>query len=270
MPFRIAQLPCDNKFSPHFSVALLERIYPRDLVCDLLTQFHLWEERERKLNQLVMVYLLIAWHLFLNESVRSVFLRLSAGLRLVGHMSMSQVPTKGPFSIVASNWGFVSCARSCVGFASRSPPHTRQALLPLATGWSPLMAPWKMWPIARPMLGSLVASLLARPRVPSPRLAVSTWSKPPPISSSTPLWLPVRPANSVSVGDSCAASPRACLSCWIVALFREPSWKPFSSVGRSCWHAWLQTSSSPVRRSWVMAATSRPCPLVPARDCTTL
>src|SRR5258707_643395 len=97
MPFRIAQLPCDNKFSPHFSVALLERIYPRDLVCDLLTQFHLWEERERKLNQLVMVYLLIAWHLFLNESVRSVFLHLSAGLRLVGHMSMSQVPTKGAF-----------------------------------------------------------------------------------------------------------------------------------------------------------------------------
>jgi hypothetical protein len=97
MPFRIAQLPCDHKFSPHFSVALLERIYPRDLVCDLLTQFHLWERRERKLNQLVMVYLLIAWHLFLNESVRSVFLHLSAGLRLVGNMSMSQVPTKGAF-----------------------------------------------------------------------------------------------------------------------------------------------------------------------------
>jgi hypothetical protein len=94
MPFRITQMPCDDKFSHRFSLSLLEQIYPREVIGELLSQLNRWEKRERKLSQLVMVYLLLAWHLFCHESLRSVFLHLSAGLRLCGMMSASQIPGK--------------------------------------------------------------------------------------------------------------------------------------------------------------------------------
>lgn len=97
MPFRITHLPCDNKFSHQFSLSLLEQIYPREMIGELLSQLKRWEKRERKLSQLVMVYLLLAWHLFCHESLRSVFLHLSAGLRLSGLLSASQIPTKNAF-----------------------------------------------------------------------------------------------------------------------------------------------------------------------------
>ncbi|MBA2677327.1 MAG: transposase domain-containing protein, partial [Ktedonobacteraceae bacterium] len=79
------------------SMPVLQEIYPPALVCDLLSQMHRWEKRERKLSHLTMVYLLISWHLFLDESLRSVFLHLSAGLRLLGQMPASCVPTRGAF-----------------------------------------------------------------------------------------------------------------------------------------------------------------------------
>jgi hypothetical protein len=97
MPFRIPQLPVHDKFSHQFSLSLLEQIYPRAVIGELLTQLNRWEQRERKLSQLVMVYLLLAWHLFCHESLRSVFLHLSAGLRLCGLLPAAQVPCKNAF-----------------------------------------------------------------------------------------------------------------------------------------------------------------------------
>jgi hypothetical protein len=97
MPFRIAQLPADDKFSQQFSLSLLEEIYPREVIAELLSQLQRWEQRERKLSQLVMVYLLLAWHLFCRESLRAVFLHLSAALRLCGLLSATAVPTKNAF-----------------------------------------------------------------------------------------------------------------------------------------------------------------------------
>jgi hypothetical protein len=97
MSFRIPQLPAPDKFSHHFSLSVLEQIYPRAVIGDLLSELNRWEQRERKLSQLVMVYLLLAWHLFCHESLRSVFLHLSAGLRLCGLLSAAAVPTKNAF-----------------------------------------------------------------------------------------------------------------------------------------------------------------------------
>jgi hypothetical protein len=97
MSSRIPQMPADDKFSHQFSLSLLEQIYPREVIAELLSQVNRWEQRERKLSQLVMVYLLLAWHLFCRESLRSVFLHLSAGLRLCGLLSATAVPTKNAF-----------------------------------------------------------------------------------------------------------------------------------------------------------------------------
>ena len=97
MPLRIPQMAEESKFSHRLTLSVLEEIYPRSLIADLLSQLYLWEQRERKLSQLVMVYLLLSWHLFAQESLRSVFLHLSSGLRSFGLMPVSQVPTKNAF-----------------------------------------------------------------------------------------------------------------------------------------------------------------------------
>jgi hypothetical protein len=44
-----------------------------------------------------MVSLLLSWHLFAQERLRSLFLHLSAGLHLLGLRSMEHVPTKNAF-----------------------------------------------------------------------------------------------------------------------------------------------------------------------------
>src|SRR5579872_7298674 len=97
MSFSIPQLPAADKFSQHCSSSVLEQIYPRAVIGELLSEVQRCSQRERKLSQLVMVYLLLAWHLFCHESLRSVFLHLSAGLRLCGLLSAAQIPTKNAF-----------------------------------------------------------------------------------------------------------------------------------------------------------------------------
>ncbi len=51
----------------------LETCYPRELVCELLTKCQAWEQRERKLSQLVIVYYVIALSLFRQFNVTEVF-----------------------------------------------------------------------------------------------------------------------------------------------------------------------------------------------------
>jgi hypothetical protein len=55
MPLSLQQLPSESKLSHVLRVEFLEQLYPREEVAELLTRCHGWEERERKLNQLVMV-----------------------------------------------------------------------------------------------------------------------------------------------------------------------------------------------------------------------
>ena len=97
MSLRIAYLSRNDKFIAPLVFPLLQEIYPREIISELLSQLNRWEQRERKLSQLVMVYVLIAWHLFLHESLRSVFLHLSAQMRLSGLMPPSAIPTKNAF-----------------------------------------------------------------------------------------------------------------------------------------------------------------------------
>jgi hypothetical protein len=56
MAFSIQQLADDSKFSHALRFEVLEQLCPRELVSELLTRCHAWGERERSLNQLVLVY----------------------------------------------------------------------------------------------------------------------------------------------------------------------------------------------------------------------
>ena len=59
MTSRILQELTPDKLCQQVALPVLEEIYPRELVCQVLHDLHRWEQRERKLNQLIMVYLLI-------------------------------------------------------------------------------------------------------------------------------------------------------------------------------------------------------------------
>ena len=60
MSFKLQHIPPESKFCQHLRLQVLERWYPRELVSDLLTRCQAWEQRERKLSQLVIVYYVIA------------------------------------------------------------------------------------------------------------------------------------------------------------------------------------------------------------------
>jgi hypothetical protein len=79
MAFRIQQLEDDSKFSHALRVEVLEQLCPRELVCDLLTRCHAWGERERSLNQLLVVYDVIALSLFRRLNLAAVLRHLVSG-----------------------------------------------------------------------------------------------------------------------------------------------------------------------------------------------
>jgi len=54
-------------------VVPLEQVYPRELVSDLLTEQQAWEQRERKLTHLLMVYVVILLCLLPRHSLQALY-----------------------------------------------------------------------------------------------------------------------------------------------------------------------------------------------------
>ncbi len=92
----IPQMAAFHKFCQQLSFSVLEQIYPREVVAGVLSQDQAWEQRERKLNHLFLVYLLIVWSLSARSSLRMVCDRLLRPLRLSGALAES-TPTSGAF-----------------------------------------------------------------------------------------------------------------------------------------------------------------------------
>jgi Insertion element 4 transposase N-terminal len=81
MGFRLQQLADDSKFAHALRFEVLEELCPRERVSELLTRCHAWEERERRLNHLMVVYYVIALSLFRRLNMAEVFAHLVRGLR---------------------------------------------------------------------------------------------------------------------------------------------------------------------------------------------
>jgi len=94
MPFTIAQLPKVDKLSQHIEVASLEQVYRRELVSDLLTAHDGWEQRERKLTHVLMVYLVILLCLLPHHSLQAIYARLSRAWRWFSGADSEGVPTE--------------------------------------------------------------------------------------------------------------------------------------------------------------------------------
>src|SRR5947209_14032134 len=95
MSFKLQHIPPESKFCQHLRMPLLERWDQRELVSDLLTRCQAWEQRERKLSQLVIVYDVIALSLFRQFNVTEVFAHLSRGLRWLWPDPSIALPTGG-------------------------------------------------------------------------------------------------------------------------------------------------------------------------------
>jgi hypothetical protein len=91
--FSIQQLTDDSKFSQALRFEVLEQLCPRELVSDLLTRCHAWGERERSLNQLVLVYYVIALSLFRRLNLAAVLAHLVGGLRWLWPNPCLRLPT---------------------------------------------------------------------------------------------------------------------------------------------------------------------------------
>jgi len=95
MPFSLQQIPSDSKLTHLFRVEILEQLYPREEVVDLLSRAHSWEERERKLSQVMIVYYVIGLSLLRRLNLAATFRWLARGLRWLWPEPTLALPTAG-------------------------------------------------------------------------------------------------------------------------------------------------------------------------------
>src|SRR5438067_203907 len=107
MPFKLQPIEPESKFCQHLCWPILEMCYPRELVSQLLSKCHAWEQRERKLSQLVIVYYVIALSLFRQCNVTEVFAHLSRGLRWLWPDPCIRLPTGGALTARRQSLGSV-------------------------------------------------------------------------------------------------------------------------------------------------------------------
>lgn len=93
MSFSLSHIPAEGNLSHVMRMDLLERVYPREVVASLLTRCHGWEERERKLSQLLMVYYVISLSLLRDLNLRAVMAHLTSTLRWLGLSLVGSLPT---------------------------------------------------------------------------------------------------------------------------------------------------------------------------------
>ena len=84
MRYRLRQLDLDDKMCQQVKLEIVERIYPRELIFEQLDQQQAWEQRERKLNMVVIVYVLLAAALWTRLAFPRVLERLARPLHVLG------------------------------------------------------------------------------------------------------------------------------------------------------------------------------------------
>jgi hypothetical protein len=94
----IRQDSWNGKVCQQIDAGLLEEVLPRERIEDLLSTYQLWESREKKLNMVLMVYWLMALHLYPTLSQRGVYGKLVSGLRSTRDDVPEAIPAKSAFS----------------------------------------------------------------------------------------------------------------------------------------------------------------------------
>src|SRR5260221_9031152 len=87
--------PASDKLAQLVSVELLARLDPGELVCQLLTEQHRWEQRESKLSHVLMVYYVIVLNLFPRLGLREGYGRLTRAWHWLGELMEQCLPSAG-------------------------------------------------------------------------------------------------------------------------------------------------------------------------------
>jgi hypothetical protein len=111
MSFKLQQIPAESKFCQQVRMQVLETCYPRDLVSEVLSSCHAWEQRERKLSQLVIVYYIMALSLWRQFNVTAVFAHMSRGLRWLWPDDTITLPTGGALTARRQSLGIIVLRR---------------------------------------------------------------------------------------------------------------------------------------------------------------
>ena len=88
----------ESKVCQQIELGLLQEMLPSAMIEELLETYQMWEERERKLNMVVLTYWLIALHLYPHLSQRAVYAKLVSGHRVWRDDVPQQTPVKSAFS----------------------------------------------------------------------------------------------------------------------------------------------------------------------------
>src|SRR5205807_3136664 len=95
MPFSVRHFSEDDKLSHHMTLDVLQDLYPLEAVEQVLTDCHAWEKREKALNMVTILYLIIALTLFPRLTVGGVLRRLASGARFLWPDPSEAVATDG-------------------------------------------------------------------------------------------------------------------------------------------------------------------------------
>ncbi len=95
MPFSVRHFLEDDKMCHHLSLQVFQDVYPREAIEQVLTDCHAWEKREKALNMVAIVYLVMALTLFPRLRVGGVLRRLASGARFLWPDPNEAVPTDG-------------------------------------------------------------------------------------------------------------------------------------------------------------------------------
>jgi transposase IS4-like protein/DDE family transposase len=83
MPFRVRDLDAERNFCQQLSMAAWERVLPKATVERVLSQHHALASRQRKLSMTVVVWVVVAMHLYTHVSIGALLAELAHGLRLI-------------------------------------------------------------------------------------------------------------------------------------------------------------------------------------------
>lgn len=84
MPYRLRHFEVDSKMCQEASLEIVTQVYPQEMIAALLTHYGAWEERERSLNMVVTVHLLLAAALWTRLSLPRVLEQMARPLHLLG------------------------------------------------------------------------------------------------------------------------------------------------------------------------------------------
>ena len=106
MPFKIMQLPSQDKLCQTFSLPTLERMYDRQTIEELISAFHQKPTRARKLTMTIVIYVLICWSLFVGSTLGAVYAELCSAERYLAEQDPEELEGTGSLGVATqTGWG---------------------------------------------------------------------------------------------------------------------------------------------------------------------